>query len=161
MRIALLGFMGSGKSTVGQLLAARLQLPFYDSDAEIVARLGTPIPELFRLKGEASFRDIEQDVLATFSRLPEGVLATGGGIITRETSRPLLQEWKKVFLAVEFDELLARLSDGERANRPLLTDLIEAKKLYEKRLPIYTAWADIQVSSGTPEQVVTSILGSL
>lgn len=87
MKVVLIGFRGTGKTTVGRILANRLGLPFYDTDALIEQRAGMPIPEIFRRAGEAHFRALEREVIASL-RTAEGVIATGGGrSATRQTSQ--------------------------------------------------------------------------
>ena len=80
MKVVLIGFRGTGKTTVGRILANRLGLPFYDTDALIEQRAGMPIPEIFRRAGEAHFRALEREVIASL-RTAEGVIATGGGAV--------------------------------------------------------------------------------
>ena len=87
--IILIGLPGSGKSTVGRLLARRLQLPFVDSDHAIEQRLGCSIREFFEREGEARFRDVEQAVLDELTQGPPCVLSTGGGAVLRPTNRPV------------------------------------------------------------------------
>ena len=87
--IVLVGPMGAGKTTVGTLLAKKLRLPFKDSDAEIEARTGADIPWIFDVEGEQGFRDRETQVLKDLLAMPEGIIATGGGIVMREESRVL------------------------------------------------------------------------
>ncbi|HEY2738306.1 MAG TPA: shikimate kinase, partial [Thermoanaerobaculia bacterium] len=79
MRIYLTGFMGSGKSTVGRLLAERLGMPFIDLDAEIEQRAGITVREIFERHGEPVFRRLEQEALRATEEMPDAVVATGGG----------------------------------------------------------------------------------
>src|SRR5688500_2716012 len=89
--IVLVGMPGSGKSTVGRQLARRLSWPFVDADTEIERHLGCSIRSHFEQHGEASFRDIEQQVLARLLGSDSHVVATGGGAVLREANRQLLQ----------------------------------------------------------------------
>lgn len=109
---------GAGKSTVGRLLAARLGLPFLDSDAEVERQAGRSVPELFAAEGEAAFRRREWMVIATLLDEP-CVLATGGGAMTQaETRALLLDRALTVWLDAPIAILAARIADG--AVRPLL-----------------------------------------
>ncbi len=87
MLCALVGMPGSGKSTVGRMLARRLGVSFVDSDQRIEQRLGCSIREFFEREGEARFRDVEQDVIDELARVTDGVLATGGGTVLRPANR--------------------------------------------------------------------------
>src|SRR5437660_7906640 len=88
----LVGMPGSGKSTLGRLLAKRLGKAFYDADAELERRLGVSIPVIFELEGEAGFRDREQAIVAEFVVHANTVLATGGGAILRPVNREILKQ---------------------------------------------------------------------
>ena len=83
-RIALIGFMGAGKTTVGAILAARLGWDFVDTDALIEVRAGAPVAAIFRERGEQAFRDLEADVLAELAQRQRAVIATGGGAPAQE-----------------------------------------------------------------------------
>ena len=89
--IVLVGFMGAGKTTVGRLLAARLGLPFTDSDQVIEERAGTPIRQIFADDGEPAFRELEHEVIADLLDGPDAVLALGGGAADRADTRDLLK----------------------------------------------------------------------
>ena len=161
-RIVLTGFMGSGKTTVGPLLAARLGWRFVDVDDVIEAEAGAPIAELFARHGEAQFRDLEH---ATITRLcaanDELVLALGGGAIEHSATRSLLLTTPGtllVHLEVELATTLARCRGTEHL-RPILADQANLASRYHRRLPLYrTAHVSISVDALTPEQVVEAIL---
>jgi shikimate kinase len=160
-RIVLTGFMGSGKTTVGPMLAARLGWSFLDVDDVIEAEAGTTIAELFARHGEAAFRDSEH---ATIARLCAGdalVLALGGGAIERPATRDLLLTAPGtllVHLEVELATTLARCRGTEHL-RPILADQANLASRYQRRLPLYrTAHVSIPVDALTPEQVVDAIL---
>ena len=161
LRIVLTGFMGSGKSTVGPLLAARLGWQFVDVDNVIEAEAGTAIAEIFARHGESAFRDLEH---ATIDRLASGenlVLALGGGAIEREDTRELLLNTPGtllVHLEVELATTLARCS-GTETTRPVLADRANLAARYERRLPLYqTAHVSIRADARTPAQVVDAVL---
>jgi shikimate kinase len=160
-RIVLTGFMGSGKSTVGTLLADRLGWSFVDVDDVLEAEAGATIAQLFARHGEASFRDREH---AAITRLAAGdalVLALGGGAIEHSATRALLLNTPGtllVHLEVELATTLARCRDTEHI-RPILADRANLASRYQRRLPLYrTAHLSIPVDALTPEQVVDSIL---
>jgi shikimate kinase len=153
--------MGSGKSTVGPLLARRLGWKFLDVDDVIEAEAGIPIAEIFARHGEAAFRDCEH---ATIARLLSGdalVLALGGGAIEHSSTRALLVTTPGtllVHLEVELATTLIRCR-GTEHTRPVLADRANLTNRYERRLPLYrTAHISIPVDALTPDQAVEAIL---
>jgi len=160
-RIVLTGFMGSGKTTVGPLLAQRLGWSFVDADDVIAAEAGCTIPEFFGRYGEAAFRERER---ATVARLAGGdslVLALGGGAIEDAATRSLLAaspETLLVHLEVELATTLARCRGTENL-RPVLADEKNLARRYAGRLPLYRmAHVSITVDELTPEQAVEAIV---
>ncbi len=156
--------MGSGKSTVGPLLAARLGWSFIDVDDVIEAEAGTTIAELFARHGEAAFRERER---ATIARLAAGdslVLALGGGAIENEATRSLLLATSGtllIHLEVELATTLKRCQ-GTEHSRPILADLANLAARYQRRLPLYRmAHVSISVDTPSPEQIVEQILSSI
>ena len=160
-RLVLTGFMGSGKSTLGPLLAARLGWSFVDVDDVIEAEAGSSISELFANHGEAAFRDREHAAIARLASQSELVLALGGGAIERSETRQLLLNSPGtllVHLQVELATTLARCAGTEGA-RPILADHANLASRYSRRLPLYrTAHISIEVDALTPEQAVDAIL---
>lgn len=161
VRIVLTGFMGSGKSTVGPLIAERLGWRFIDVDNVIEADAGTSIAEIFTKQGEAAFRDLEY---ATIARLASGqnlVLALGGGAIEREDTRRLLLNAPGtvlVHLEVELETTLVRCS-GTEGTRPVLADQANLAARYHRRLPLYrTAHATIRADSKTPSEIADAVM---
>jgi shikimate kinase len=160
-RIVLTGFMGSGKSTVGPLVAHRLGWSFVDVDDVIEDEAKATIAELFAQHGEAQFRNREH---ATIARLATGdamVLALGGGAIERTETRDLLLNSPGtllVHLEVQLATTLARCSGTEHI-RPILADHANLSSRYARRLPLYrTAHFSIPVDALTPNEVVGAIL---
>jgi shikimate kinase len=167
--VCLSGFMGSGKSTVGRLLAARLAWNFVDLDAEIEQHAGLTVSQIFEQKGEAVFRDIEHECLArVLGRVSERrarvVLALGGGTIAQPRNVALLRgaalaQHASVFilwLDCPMEELLKRCV--LMGDRPLFRDEASFRKLYQERLPFYRQ-ADWRIESGAePARVVELIL---
>jgi shikimate kinase len=155
--IVLVGMMGSGKSSVGRRLAARLGLPFVDADTEIETAAHMTIPEIFAQRGEAEFREGERRVISRVltTRAPL-VLATGGGAFMNVETRARVKELGiSVWLKAEPDVLMRRVR--KRSNRPLLqTADPEAtlRRMLAEREPVY-ALADITIqSSDEPHEIV-------
>src|SRR3990170_5402481 len=99
--IILIGFMGSGKSTVGETLATELKLPFFDTDDLVEARAGRAIKDIFRAEGEARFRILEKEVVKEVSLRPSQVIACGGGVVLDdENTRSLKEDGVLVYLKV-------------------------------------------------------------
>ena len=160
MTISLTGFMGCGKSSTGRALAERLGARFVDLDAEIVARDGRPIPEIFREGGEASFRAVELEtlraVLDEAAQAPgDVVLALGGGTLTVPAAREIiLAETECVFLRTRFETIRARLGAAD-ASRPLFAD---AEALFAARAPIFAQAPFVVDTDGlTPAEVADAI----
>lgn len=148
--VVLIGFMGSGKSTVGRKLANALNYRFLDTDALIEERGGKTIARIFAEDGEAVFRQIETELLEELSTTCDGcVLSTGGGMPLRPENAALL---KKIGLVVLLDAapevILERLKDDTQ--RPLLQGANREEKvrtLYEERLPKYRAASDCVIET--------------
>jgi shikimate kinase len=160
-RIVLTGFMGSGKSTVGPLLAARLGWRFVDVDDVIEAEAGTKITELFARHGEAAFREREREAIAKLAEAEELVLALGGGAIETEATRTVLlggEGTLLVHLEVELETTLKRCA-GTEGTRPILADRANLAARYERRLPLYRlAHVSIGVDGLTPGEAVEEVL---
>ncbi|APG86505.1 shikimate kinase (plasmid) [Sinorhizobium americanum CCGM7] len=154
--IVLIGMMGSGKTSVGRPLAARLGLNFVDADAEIEAAHRMTIPEIFAQHGETYFRDDERRMLARLLAKGPKVVATGGGaFMNAETRARVAEKSVSIWLKADFDVLIRRVR--RRANRPLLqTPDPEGalRKLIDDRYPTY-ALADVTVvSDNGPHEMV-------
>jgi shikimate kinase len=162
--IYLVGFMGSGKSTVGRHLAHRMGWNFFDTDHEIESAEKTTIGELFEQRGEPEFRRIEAGILrqhvAWVERGRPAVLALGGGAFAEQANRELLAEHGiSVWLDCPFDVVKRRVAEHGGAVRPLARDAERFAALYDARRAIYQL-ADIRVSieSDDPETTVHAIL---
>ena len=160
-RIVLTGFMGSGKTTVGPLLAGRLGWSFIDVDDIIEAEAGVTIAELFARHGEAPFRDREHLPIARLAAADALVLAMGGGAIEHPATRDLLLTTPGtllVHLEVELATTLDRCRGTEHL-RPILADHANLASRYQRRLPLYRpAHVSIPVDALTPEQAADAIL---
>ena len=150
--IILIGMPGSGKSTVGQLLAEKSGKTFVDADAETVKAVGKPIPQIFSEEGEPGFRAWETKVLEDLSKCSGIVLATGGGCVTREENYEVLHQNGTIFC---LNRSLDRLpTDG----RPL-SQANKLDQMYRIRKPLYDRFADRCIdNNGTPEDAVRAIL---
>ena len=125
--IFLIGFMGSGKSTIGALLAERLELPFLDSDKEIEKKAGKSINGIFSEEGEAAFRELEMDFLTELKSVSPSVVAVGGGLPMLDGALERMHELGLViYLNTSLLTLIKRLKE-EKQDRPLLRDLSDAE----------------------------------
>ena len=164
--IALVGFMGCGKTTVGRLLAERLGWRFVDLDTRIVERAEASIVDIFRRHGEPAFRQIETEVLErALGESVEGelstVLALGGGTLTRPENLARLRQAGAalIWLDCAIESLLERCAG--LTDRPLFRDEASFRSLYEERLPLYSQ-ADYRIDATLePGQVVDRILAHL
>ena len=160
-QIVLTGFMGSGKSTVGPLLASRLGWQFIDADDAIVDQAGMPIHEIFASQGESTFRALEQAVILRLLGLDGLVLALGGGAIEAEVTRNFLLSMptaRLIHLEASLETSIVRCS-GTESIRPVLADTTNLRARYEKRLPLYRmSHHSVLVDALTPEEVVQAIL---
>jgi shikimate kinase len=159
--ILLIGFMGAGKSTVGRLVAQRLELPFVDLDAQIEERYDATITEIFSETGEPGFRDIESRALESMVGAPDSVVACGGGVVVLEANRRLLSRLgTTILLDVDAATVIDRV--GQSASRPLLSGggRAVAERLLEEREPWYRAAADhvVDTHGKSVEQTADAIV---
>jgi shikimate kinase len=151
LAVSLVGFMGAGKTTVGRALAARLGWRFDDLDDLIEARERSRVEQIFRLQGEAAFRDLERRVVRetlTATGSAFRVLALGGGAFLEEQVRETLRESEipAVFLDASVEELFSR-SEQPEVVRPLRRDREQFRRLYEERRPAYLQ-AALRIETG-------------
>ncbi|GGP54374.1 3-dehydroquinate synthase [Streptomyces sindenensis] len=161
--VVLVGPMGVGKSTVGELLAARLGTTYRDTDADVVAEAGKPIAEIFYDEGEEHFRALERRAVAAAVAGHPGVLSLGGGAVLDGATRKLLAGRPVVYLSMDVDEAVRRVGLG--AARPLLAvnprrqwrELMDARRhLYEE-----VARTVVATDENTPEEVAQAIIDAL
>jgi shikimate kinase len=158
--LILVGFMGAGKSSVGRILARRLDRCFVETDDMITAKEGASIPEIFATKGEGYFRSAEEEALALLALKSGDVIATGGGLPCRQGRPDTLRALGTVvWLSGDFDTLYRRaLQAGER---PMLAGRTreDVEALYRAREPFYRqADLDIDTTAIGPDQVAASVL---
>lgn len=158
--IVLIGMMGTGKSTVGALLAAEAGLRLVDLDQMIVMETGRSIPEIFAEKGETFFRDTESRLLGRVLADEGIVLATGGGVVLRQGNcRAMLENGLVIALKASADDIIARV--GEDENRPLLAGgaKVRVTALLEERKNAYDfAHHTVDTTGKNAEQVALEIL---
>lgn len=164
-RLVLTGFMGAGKSTIGRLLAARLNWSFLDLDAHLEARTGATIPQLFERHGEAHFRRLESTALASALGHDHTVLALGGGTPEELTNRLLLEQTPAtftIFLDAPFPTLFDRCILQDIA-RPVLADPVAAQLRFSKRHPLYRRLANLTIDTAdqTAGQTIDALLLAL
>ena len=149
--IFLVGMMGAGKTSVGRILAKRLNKVFYDSDHVIEDRTGVKIPVIFEIEGEPGFRHRESAVLDELTALDDVVLATGGGAVLAQENRERLRaRGTVVYLRASVKDLLNRTRHDK--NRPLLQTAdprARLNELYEMRDPLYREVAHVTIDTGS------------
>lgn len=164
VNLYLIGMMGAGKTTVGQLLAKQLGYGFVDTDSVIAQAAKKSINQIFAEAGEAEFRQLESDVLAQVCAYTKLTVATGGGIILKQENWGYLHHGLIVWLDVPVELLYARLA--EDTTRPLLQDADpqgKLRSLLEQRTPLY-AQADLRIpvlDGETPEQIADKIMAAI
>jgi shikimate kinase len=162
--VALVGFMGTGKTVVGQGLSERLGLPFVDTDAAIVAVAG-PIPSIFESRGESGFRALESEVvvreLEDLARTPKVLALGGGAVLSEDVRRALVRTPHVVWLTGQPAALWARV--GAEESRPLARDVESFVTLLKAREPLYREVATVTVDTSglTPGAVVDSVVAAL
>ena len=159
--IFLVGMMGAGKTSVGRVLAKRLNKIFHDSDHVIEERTGVKIPVIFEIEGEPGFRHRESAVLDELTALDEVVLATGGGAVLAQENRDRLRtRGTVVYLRASVKDLLNRTRHDK--NRPLLQTAdprARLNELYEMRDPLYREVAHVTIDTGS--QSLTTLVNRL
>jgi shikimate kinase len=165
--LALVGYRGTGKSTVGRIVASQSRRAFLDADLELEARAGRSVGAIITEEGEPVFRDWEERTLTELiEQSPTAIIATGGGVIIREVNRRRLREFGfVVWLTAEPDELARRLRSDPRglAARPALSadgTIAEIERVLQIRKPLYQEVADAVIETGgqAPDQVAAAIV---
>jgi shikimate kinase len=160
--VAIVGYMGSGKTTLGRLLARAMGLEFVDLDRAISKKAGQEIPEIFAEHGEDHFRDLEHEALrgALEGKTP-CIVACGGGVVLRPENRAMLRDVTTVFLREDTDVLYRRTRGPGRPLRAASQEEFDSR--YAERLPLYWEVSDIEVevAGRTPSLVLGEVLGCL
>ncbi len=159
--VYLIGYRGSGKSTVGRLLAQRLGCPFFDSDQSIIQQANLSVSDIFAEFGEVEFRRRESRVITELSQCGQSVIALGGGAILLAANRDIICRGPVLFLHAPAEVLLQRIDTdaASAANRPALTNLggglAEVRRVLAERLAIYMQLADyvLEVADAAPDQL--------
>jgi shikimate kinase len=159
MKIYLVGFMGSGKTTVGRELANRIEAPFFDLDELIESAEKSTIREIFAERGEPYFRKRERDLLRSTKHLESAVIATGGGTFTFDENIQFIQsEGLSVYLSASYALLRSRI--GSKDDRPLFRDDLSTHELYANRIRYYRM-SDLTIDireEETPAEIVERLM---
>lgn len=165
MNIILTGFMGTGKTTVGLLLAKKLHYRFVDTDQLIEQRSGMTVHEVFRTRGEQVFRDMEAETARELGGVEGVVISTGGRLMLDPANAQALAAKGRVFCLVATpEEILRRVSAEKGGKRPLLdtaNPLARVVELLEERRGGYAQFTQITTSGRSPQQIVRQILDIL
>ncbi len=155
--IVLCGFMGCGKSTVGQILAQMTGRTFVDTDQLIESNENMTISQIFEKFGENGFRDAEHIACKEVTNMQNAVISTGGGALTFHRNVSIFNNDNIVFLDVPFDEICRRI--GDDGNRPLFKDKSKAKELFDTRIALYRTAADFIINgTGDKNEIANRIL---
>jgi shikimate kinase len=158
----LIGYRGTGKTTLGKMIAKKLKKPFIDLDELIVKNVGKPIPEIFSTQGEGKFREYESSALKQVSNESNQVISCGGGIITREENIALLKANGFVVLLKASPETIFKRIYGDK-NRPALTDkdpmeeiklMLEKRRLAYEQAKEYELWTDRENANKCSEKIL-------
>lgn len=159
-QICIIGMPGSGKSTIGRILSEKLNYKFYDTDENIENTMNLSIKDIFKIKGEMFFREIEKKEFNKLMIINNVIISTGGGIILNNEN--LLKKSFNIYLECKLDILIQRASRNQ--NRPLLLQDIEKKmkKLFNQRKDIYNKLSDLKIDTNyNIKKTIDNILNKL
>ncbi len=164
MNIVLIGYRGTGKSVVGQIVAERLQMKCISMDERIIGKAGMSIPDIVENHGWPKFRDMESEIARELARLDNIVIDAGGGVIERPENIDALEVNSRIiWLKASVDTIVSRIQGG--TERPSLTGgksfTEEVTEVLERRTPKYESAAQYQIDTDqlTPEQVADRVIG--
>lgn len=165
MQLILIGYRGTGKTTVARRVADLLGLECFDADAEVEGRAGKSIKQIFADDGEPIFRDLEVEAIAELVQHGDAVLSLGGGAVMREETRRAIAPGTVVWLTARPETILSRIAEDAKTTeqRPNLTTrggLVEITSLLSQREPVYRACADftVETDAKSAEQVAQEIV---
>ncbi len=163
MKIILIGFMGSGKSSVAKKLGELLRLDVLEMDELVLQKTNTrSMDEVFAKGGELLLRETEIDIARAHSQIPNLIISTGGGVVLNKIVLDYLNqsEGKIVFLNASFQTIASRLTQDQDFRRPLFKNIEQAELLFHRRLPLYLSYADQIVDADTKsvEEIAQEIL---
>ena len=164
--IALIGFMGTGKTAVGQLLAKKLNRKFIEQDLLIEQRAGKSIPEIFQQDGEITFREFEIEVTKEIAKRKNSVIACGGGVILNKINVDRLRESARIVYLTASPRVILKRVSSEEGQRPLLgidNPTLTIRELLKFRKPFYERAADIKIDTSKLDinTVAEQIIGKL
>lgn len=164
MKIVLIGFMGSGKTTVAENLAKNLNLTFIDMDQLALAKSGrNSINEIFEVDGEKKFREIESEVASSMAKKDQVVISTGGGVVMNKSVMAYLKNNATIiYLKVSFDKIKEHIA-LKKVRPPLFQNELSAKKLFDLRAPLYEHYANIVITADNKDivEIVKEIMEDL
>lgn len=159
--IILTGFMGTGKTTLGKKLARKLDYQFIDTDVEIERRAGKTVGDIFEDDGEASFRQMEQDLVRDLARQQGLIISTGGGLVMNPDNVTTLNGCGLIVcLTATPEEIFERVSAQQQV-RPLLLEDDPRKKIEQlltQREPVYSQFEQLSTSGKSPDELVARLL---
>ena len=162
MNIVLIGYRGTGKSSVAKLLGTRTRWPIVSTDLEIIRKAGMPVPDIIRKRGWDYFRDVESEICKQVGKKDRTIIDTGGGAVLRkENVESLRQRGRMFWLTAEVTTVMARIKNN--SDRPSLTGkksyVEEVEEVLNERLPLYKAAADhvIPTDDRTIEEIANEI----
>ncbi len=148
--IALIGFMGTGKTAVGQALAKKLHRKFLETDSLIEKKAGKPIPEIFQKDGEIAFRELEIEIIKEIAKGKNSVMACGGGVVLNKINIDRLKEGAEIVYLTASPRIILKRVSAEVGQRPLLevdNPLLAIRELLKFRKPFYEQAVDIKIDT--------------
>ena len=162
--IILTGFMATGKTTIGKLLAGQLGYEFVDTDDLIERRCGRRVAEIFQEKGETAFRAMETEIARELGKKEGLVIATGGGLVLNPVNVTALEKKGRIFCLVATPEDILERASRDTAVRPLIQDTNPGERITElmkDRKEVYRHFTQIETTGKTPEQVTAMLLSRI